>query len=89
MRGRSQRAHAAKRHPAPRAKADGMLEEIAGAAPVPIQTLPLNRAAVWVSRTLSHCSSCSEDRIAGPVRAAKSTITCWATRAASWRSCTI
>jgi hypothetical protein len=86
--GTSRRAQAAKRQPAPRARADGMLEEISGAAPVSIQTLPVKRAAVWVRRTLNHCSSSSGDRIDCPVRAVRSTTTCWATRAASWRSWT-
>ena len=88
MCGTKRRVQAAKRQPAPRARAEGMLEEMSGSAPVPIQALPVKRAEVWVRRTRSHCSSSSGARTACPVRAVRSTITCWATRAASWRSCT-
>ncbi|MGH7643432.1 MAG: hypothetical protein ACRENX_10590 [Candidatus Dormibacteria bacterium] len=86
--GKKRRLHAARRQPAPSASTDGMLEEISGAAPVPIHALPLKRAAVWVSRTRSHCSSSPGDRMARPVREERSTSTCWATSDASWRSCT-
>jgi len=53
-----------------------MLEAIGGADCEPSQSPPVKRETVWVSRTLSHCSSSSGDRIAWPARAVRSTITC-------------
>lgn len=74
--GSARRVQAARRQPPPRARADGMLEETSGVAPAPTAMLPVKRATVWATRTVSHCSNSAAERIAWPERVVRSTTTC-------------
>jgi hypothetical protein len=74
--GNVRRAQAASRHPPPRARAEGMLEETSGSVPAPTAMLPVKSATVWATRTLSHCCNSSGERIAWPDRELRSTTTC-------------
>ncbi|HVC23559.1 MAG TPA: hypothetical protein VNH82_09070 [Candidatus Dormibacteraeota bacterium] len=81
--GSKRRVQAANRQTPPSASAEVMLDETGGTVPVPTAMLPVKRATVCATRTVSHCSNSSGERIACPDLAVKSTSTCCATRAAS------